>query len=365
MKILFFLFILLHAFIHILGFLKGFQILELKEFTAPMNKSMGLIWLGAFLILITAGIFYVVEHPHWWLFACIGILVSQILIFIFWTDAKFGSVPNILILIVAFIAFSQFLFQQKIDTEVEGILKETSEISLAPITEVSIKSLPPPVQSWLKQSGILGKPPIRVLKMAQEYQMKLKPDQTDWYKAKAEQYSTTFPPAFVWTADMKMMPLLYAFGRDKFIDGQGEMLFKLLSLIPVAKDGYNDQINESALQRYLGEIVWNPSAAVMDYITWEEIDQSSAKATMKFQNTSGSGIFHFDQNGRLTHFVAERYMGAGSDAKKYFWVVLALEYATFDGITLPSKCNATWKLENGDWTWAEFEVTQVQFNPDH
>jgi hypothetical protein len=364
MKTLFFLFILLHGLIHIFGFLKGFQILELKEFTAHMSKPLGLIWLGATLIWLTAGIFYIRDHPHWWLFAFVGILVSQILIFIFWADAKFGSFPNILILIVALIAFSQFFFQQKVDSEVEGILNEASGISLAPITEESIKTLPPPVQSWLKQSGIIGKPPIRVLKMAQEYKMKLKPDQEKWYDAKAGQYSTTFPPAFVWTADMKMMPLLYAFGRDKFIDGQGEMLFKLLSLIPVAKDGYNDQINESALQRCLGEIVWNPSAAVMDYITWEEIDQYSAKATLKYKNTSGSGIFHFDQNGRLTHFVAERYMGAGSDAKKYFWVVKAIEHSTFDGVSIPSRCNATWKLENGDWTWAEFEVTQVQFNPE-
>jgi hypothetical protein len=47
MKIFFFLLILFHALIHLLGFLKGFQILELKEFTLSISKSMGLIWLGA------------------------------------------------------------------------------------------------------------------------------------------------------------------------------------------------------------------------------------------------------------------------------------------------------------------------------
>jgi hypothetical protein len=364
MKIFFFLLILFHALIHLLGFLKGFQILELKEFTLSISKSMGLIWLGATLILISAAILFVIDHPLWWLFAFSGIVFSQILIVVFWTDAKFGSIPNALILMVAIVAFAQFLFQNKVNEEVDSIHSDSIEKTLSPINEKSIQSLPIAVQRWLKQSGIMEKPPIHSMKMVQNYHIKLDPSQKKWYPAQAEQYSTTFPPAFVWTADMKMMPLLYAFGRDKFIDGEGEMLFKLLSLFPVAKDGFNPQINESALQRYLGEIVWNPSAAIMEYISWEELDQNSAKATLSYGNTTGSGIFYFDENGRMTQFVAERYMGSGKDAKKHFWIVKALQHQVFDGISLPSKCNATWKLENEDWTWAEFEVTQVEFNPD-
>lgn len=324
---------------------------------------MGLIWLGASLMLISAAILYVIDHPHWWLFAFSGIVISQILIVIFWTDAKFGSIPNALILLVAIVAFAQFLFQDKVNEEIDGILTVSSEKPISPINNESFQSLPIAVQRWLKQSGIMNKPAIYSVKMVQEYRIKLDPDQKKWYPAQAEQFSTTYPPAFVWTADMKIMPLLYAFGRDKFIDGEGEMLFKLLSLFPVAKDGFNPQINESALQRFLGEIVWNPTAAMMDYINWEEIDQHTAKATLRYRNTTGSGIFYFDENGRFTQFVAERYMGSGKEAKKHLWTVKALDYHEFDGIKLPSKCNATWKLENEDWTWAEFEVREVTFYP--
>ncbi|MFD2203075.1 DUF6544 family protein [Shivajiella indica] len=364
MKHLFLIFLIFHFLIHLLGFIKGFQIFEVKEFTIPINKPFGLIWLGTALIFLTSTIFYWYDHPHWWLFALLGVILSQVLIIWFWADAKFGTFPNILIFLVAFISFSQFLFQQKVDAEVEEILKESSDQPSDPITLESIQGLPQPVIKWLKQSGIIGKSPIHSLKITQEYRIKLKPEQTNWYSAKAEQYTTAYPPAFVWTADMKMMPLVFAFGRDKFIDGEGEMLFKLLNLFPVAKDGPNTQINESALQRFLGEIVWNPSSALMDYVTWEEIDENTAKATLKYKNTTGAGFFYFDQNGRLTQFVAERFMGSGTEAKKHLWIVKVLEYKAFDGITLPSKCNATWKLENGDWTWAEFEVTQIEFNPE-
>ncbi|WP_130276087.1 DUF6544 family protein [Cecembia calidifontis] len=230
------------------------------------------------------------------------------------------------------------------------------------ITTNDITNLPLAVQRWLKFSGVIGKPGIETLCMEQSYKIKLKPEQVEWYEAQAYQYSTTQPPAFIWTVDMKMMPLLYAYGRDKFIHGEGEMLIKLLSLFPVAKDGPNPQINESALQRYLGELVWYPSAAILDHFTWKEIDENKAEVIMTFDQTQGSGIFEFDQEGKLIRFTAQRYMGSGPDAVKKEWIVKVLDYKEFDGITLPNRCNATWKLDSGDWTWAEFEVNHVAFN---
>lgn len=205
------------------------------------------------------------------------------------------------------------------------------------------------------------KPGIQTLFMEQSYKIKLKPEQEKWYHAKAGQYSTTQPPAFVWTVDMQMMPLLYAFGRDKFMEGEGEMLIKLFSLFPVDKDGPNPQINESALQRYLGELVWYPSAAILDHFTWGEIDENTAEVRMRFNQTQGSGVFEFDHEGKLIRFTAQRYMGSGADAVKKEWYVKVLAYKEFDGITLPAHCNATWKLDSGDWTWAEFEVDKVVF----
>ncbi|WP_373523371.1 DUF6544 family protein, partial [Aquiflexum sp.] len=164
-------------------------------------------------------------------------------------------------------------------------------------------------------------------------------------------------------ADMKIMRFINTLGRDKFIDGEGEMLFKILSIFPVAKDGYNPQINEAALQRFLGEIVWIPTAALEDYITWEALDHQSAKATITFKGTTGSGIFTFKENGEFEKFSALRYMGSGPEAHRIEWVVKALETKEINGIKIPVKCDATWRLESGDWTWAQIEVKKFNFGP--
>ena len=59
--------------------------------------------------------------------------------------------------------------------------------------------------------------------------------------------------------------------------------------------------------RYLGEIVWVPSAALSDYITWEEMDSTTARATMSYEGITASGIFKFDENGAFVSFEAGRY----------------------------------------------------------
>ena len=55
------------------------------------------------------------------------------------------------------------------------------------------------------------------------------------------------------------------------------MLIKFLSLVPIA-DAEGDIINQGAMVRYLAEIVSFPTAALADYISWEEVDSVTAKA---------------------------------------------------------------------------------------
>ncbi len=192
--------------------------------------------------------------------------------------------------------------------------------------------------------------------------MKMKPEQETWKEAHAVQYITIDPPAFIWSVGMQMMPLLDIAGRDKFIDGKGEMLIKIMSLIPVVHSSGNDKIDTGALQRFLGEMVLFPSAALSPYITWEEIDENSARATMAYRGTTGSGIFYFDEQGNFIRFSALRYMGGDDDATRKEWIITVNESRVKNGIHIPVKMAATWKLDTGDWTWLKIEITDIEYN---
>ncbi|HON17361.1 MAG TPA: hypothetical protein PLA51_12875, partial [Spirochaetota bacterium] len=195
----------------------------------------------------------------------------------------------------------------------------------------------------------------------QEAEMKIKPEQKKWFSAKAIQYTAIDLPGFIWSVDVKMNSFVSFLGRDRFEDGKGEMLIKLNSLIKIV-DERGEKLDEGTLQRYIGEMVWLPSLALSPYIKWQEVDNNSAIATMNYKGNRASGTFYFNAEGDFVKFTAMRFMGNEPLSKKYQWVLLVEDYKFFEGIKVPSKMTATWKLEKEDWTWLKLEIKDIKYN---
>jgi len=51
-----------------------------------------------------------------------------------------------------------------------------------------------------------------------------------------------------------------------------------------------------------------------------------------------------------------RYQGNEPESERQEWVLEVDEYANFDGVWIPSKMTATWRLPEGDWTWLKLQV---------
>ncbi|HCY00554.1 MAG TPA: hypothetical protein DG754_10485 [Bacteroidales bacterium] len=363
MRIILAILIGLHGIIHLFGFLKAFGISEFNSISQPISKPLGILWLLAFVLFMATLVLRLSHHNYWWIIGFLGVLISQVLILIFWKDAKFGTILNIIILSSAAIAYSASHFEKMVNTETTQMLSESglnsSEKSI--VSEQLILDLPQAVQKWLLNSRIVGKENIKTVFVEQDLKMLMKPEQKEWCNAKAKQYFTTNPPAFNWSVSLKMFPLMNVAGRDKFENGKGEMTIKLLSLIPVVNAKNNEKINQATLQRYLAEIVWFPSAALSPYITWETIDDFSAKATLEYNGTKGSGVFHFDEDGAFKKFVTMRYKDA-KDAKATKWTVTATKSEVRNGRSIPVEAELSWELDSGSWTWLKLRITNILYN---
>jgi hypothetical protein len=57
-----------------------------------------------------------------------------------------------------------------------------------------------------------------------------------------------------------------------------------------------------------------------------------------------------------------RYKGNESDAQRYPWVLQVQEHKSFEGIRVPSKMTATWKLEDEDWKWLKLGIVDIKYN---
>lgn len=355
-----FLFILLlHGLIHFMGFAKAFKYADIQALTQPISKSAGMLWLATTLLFLIASLLYILKKDSWWMSAIPAVILSQVLIFMVWQDAKFGTIANVIIIIGIIIGYGVWNFNKMAKQEVNRLLPTTS-YSKEIITKEHLSTLPPVVQRWLERAKILGKERIHTVHLDQKGKMRTTP-RGAWMSVKAEQYFTTDSPCFVWIADVNMMGLLHLSGIDTYKNGKGHMLIKALSLLPVA-DAKGPETDQGTMVRYLAEICWFPTAALSEYITWEEINPTTAKAIMTYDNITVSGIFYYNLDDDLIAFEADRYYDRKGGATLEKWRIENTAYGERNGIRIPIGSAVTWKLPEVDFTWFKLEILDVKYN---
>ena len=168
------------------------------------------------------------------------------------------------------------------------------------------------------------------------------------------------PPGFVWAGTARLGPVAVARARDMYAEGRGRMLVKVASLWPVA-DASGEQTDQAAMMRYLSEMIWFPAAFLAGNISFEAVDDSSARVTLADHGRTATATLFFDQEGRVTDFVAKRYRTTGSSDPET-WSTPVTGYGEFEGLRLPTRGKATWKLPGGDLEYIEVTITDLHYD---
>ena len=359
--------LLVHGLIHLMGFLKAWGIPIAKNFnvralitlSANESKTIGLLWLLCFIGLIASCIIFLLEKDWWWMVGAISLLISQSLIILYWHDAKYGTLINVIILLAVLISYHQQRFNALIKKETNTLLASQINTGTTIVSPESIERLPSVVQKWLIKSGVIGTKKAHTVHLKQKGMMRQKPE-GKWLPMEAEQCITADLPGFIWNGTMGSS-FITINGRDKYMNGKGNMLIKLMSTIPIGNSS-GEEMDQGAMMRFLAEIAWSPSAALNDYIQWTYINDTTAHATMTNGNRTVSGIFYFDYEGDVVGFEGKRYGNFEGHFSLETWSVRILEHKEFNGIRIGNKCEVTWKLKQGDFTWLQLEVTDISYN---
>jgi hypothetical protein len=134
---------------------------------------------------------------------------------------------------------------------------------------------------------------------------------------------------------------------------------RILSLVPVAQKTGGD-LDQGAMLRYLGEIVWFPAAAISPYITWEGIDAGSARATMSYGGIVATAVFHFDEQGRVSGIDATRNNDARGRPEP--WSIPVKAYGEFQGVRVPSEGDGVWTYETGEFPYIHWRITEIEYD---
>ena len=242
--------------------------------------------------------------------------------------------------------------KSELDKDIEKLFVASENISGKVYTSKQIKDLPVPVQRYFKYSLEDYQPYISYARLQHGGQFRTKPDQK-WMSIKGEEYFTAQKPGFVW---LGKVPLFSA--KDVYIDGNGYLKVKLLSLIKIV-DVKGKEVDQGELLRWLGEAPLFPTALLpSENLRWVPIDNDSAKVIFTDKNLTVEGVFYFNEEGQITQFKTKRY----KDKTLENFTGYCGDYRTVDGMKVPFYLEATWNLESGDFSYAKFKVTKIEYN---
>ncbi|MFN5135741.1 MAG: hypothetical protein ACK5DG_10545, partial [Chitinophagaceae bacterium] len=140
LKYLFLFIMLMHGLIHFMGFAKAYGYGEIKQPTLPISKPAGSLWMLTTFLFIAATILFLLKNQYWIYAALPAVIFSQILIVMVWKDAKWGAVANLIILLVAVLAFTSLQFEKIYRADVKRHLQKSSTTAL--LTETDMQHLP-------------------------------------------------------------------------------------------------------------------------------------------------------------------------------------------------------------------------------
>jgi|SRR5215216_6308374 len=251
-------------------------------------------------------------------------------------------------------------FNRLVRRDIEAFFAQADPIREAVVTEEVLNDLPVPVQRYFSYTGVVGKPLVSTVHLKQKGAMHLSAEGA-WIPLDAVQYYTVQPPGFVWDGTMHVGPFLLARARDRYTGGTGHMLVRAGSLVTVV-NGEGEEMDQGAMMRYLSEMMWFPTAFLGDNISFRPVDDKSAQVQLTDHGRSVTGTMYYDEEGRLTDFVAKRYRMVEGGYDLETWSTPVIEYGELAGLKLPVRGKAVWKLPDGDLEYIDITITELEYN---
>ncbi|QEE16677.1 DUF6544 family protein [Promethearchaeum syntrophicum] len=229
--------------------------------------------------------------------------------------------------------------------------------------ENDIIQLPPPVQRYFKHCGYIGKEKMANAQIKYESAYLKMSKKQKWINIQCRQYNSVHEPTRIIYMKSKILGIFRFEGRDKYHNGIGNMLVRLLKRFTVV-DALGKEMDASALVTVLAEVFLVPSYALQPYVKWQSIDDNSARATLTFNETKVSAMFHFNSIGEMTKIdTDDRYFtekdGTYANVK---WSALMSDYIEKEGIKFPSEFKGVWHFNDGDFEYFKGKIAQLKFN---
>jgi hypothetical protein len=242
-----------------------------------------------------------------------------------------------------------------------------ASLRLPPFADADLDGLPTPVARYLRMVLPDAAPAIACARLTQRGDFLARPRPDGWRPFTAVEHFSARPPGFVWDARIRMAPGMSVLVRDAFAEGQGSMVASVMGVRRIVSVSGTPALASAALQRYLAEAVWLPTALLPGAgVVWSALSPDSARASLTAGAATASVDFFFGADGlveRIHTAARARDIGGGRTAPTP-WQGRFSRYETHDGYRIPMAGEVEWLLAEGPRPYWRGEITGVTFEFD-
>lgn len=251
-----------------------------------------------------------------------------------------------------------------VKTETATLIAEASKNKSRIFSYRDIEGLPLPVQRYFRYALKEGQEYLTFIQVKASGDFKRPLDQTA-SKFTVDQTISADPPGLVFSATMKPNSFTWFLIRDKYYHAQGGMHVNLFSGFNVLNQVGGNELNTTTLIRWAGEAVMMPTALLpSQYLHWEPIDETSARAIITDGDLRGSVRFFFNDIGEIVRCESDdRYDMIDGRFQKVGSIAYRSHYQEYNGIKIPMKFNILRVLPDGkqEEFW-KGEVMDIRFH---
>ena len=359
-----------HGLIHLLGAAKGFDWAEVEALTQPIEPALGLVWLTAAILVVSTGVLLAARNRRWWVAGTIGVLISQAAILTSWSDAKTGTLANLLLLAAlgyTFVSHGPTSYRAEYRRRVQAALSEAQPRSGVALTEADLAHLPGLVAEHVRRSGAVGQP--RVSSLRANIHGRIRASATSrWMTYTGEQVNTYGPaPSRLFWMDATMFGLPVDV-LHVLIGRTATMRVKLCSMLPISNAAGPEMDRAETVTLFNDFCILAPAALIDAPIVWQPLDGSHVRGVF----TNGAQTVTADltfRDGDLVDFISDDRMSTTPDGSTFTpqpWSTPVSDYRTFGTRRLATRGEGRWHptAPHNQFVYFEYNLDTITYNPD-
>jgi hypothetical protein len=361
-----------HGLIHFMGVVKGFGWADVSQLKEPIGTGLGFAWLMATVLMIAAGAFLCASHRWWWIAGAAAVVVSQAVIFTSWTDAKMGTVANVILLVAVIYGVASHgprSFSSRFQRQVQRTLSTASayrERVGEVVAEEDLATFPEPVATYLRRCGAVGQPRVWNFRAKLHGRIRAGADKP-WMTFTGEQVNTYGPrPSRLFVLDATM----FGFPVDvfhEFVDAAASMRVRVCSLFPIANSSGPEISRAETVTLFNDICVLAPAALIDAPIVWLNADRYHAVGSFTNGVHTVTADLRFNEDGDLVDFVSDDRLRSSADGKSFVfqrWSTPVREYRNVEARRVSTFGEARWHAPEpeGTFTYIELVVESMAYN---